>query len=50
MDHFVTCCKQVHIKLTGEYELHILSNTKVSAAKDYGENYMEVRPPQVCHL
>ena len=31
------------MKLTREYELHILSNTKVSGAKDQDENYMKVR-------
>ena len=34
-----------YLKLTCEYELHILPNTKVSAAKDHGENYMKARPP-----
>ena len=33
-----------YLKLTCEYELNILPNTKVSAAKDHGENYMKVRP------
>ena len=28
----------------------IVSNTKVSTAKDHGENYMKVRPPLVHHL
>ena len=32
------------------YELHILSNANVSAAKDHGESYMKVRPPLVRHL
>ena len=31
-----------YLKLTCEYELHILPNTKVSAAKGHGKNYMEV--------
>ena len=36
-----------YLKLTCEYELHTLSNGKVGAAKDRGENYMKVRPPLV---
>ena len=36
--------------LTGEYELHILPNKKVSAAKDNGEDYMKVRPLLVHYL
>ena len=28
----------------------MLPNTKVSAAKDHGKNYMKVRPPLVRHL
>ena len=39
-----------YLKLTCEYELHILPNTKVSAAKDHGKNYMKARPPLVRHL
>ena len=39
-----------YLKLTCEYELYISSNTKVSAAKDHGKNYMKVRPPLVRHL
>ena len=39
-----------YLKLTCEYELHILPNTKVSDAKDHGKSYMKVRPPLVCHL
>ena len=35
---------------TCKYELHTLSDTKVSATKDHGENYMKVRPPLVRHL
>ena len=38
------------LKLTCEYELHILPNTKVGAAKDHGKNYMQVKPPLDCHL
>ena len=33
----------MYLKLTSEYELHILPNTKLSAAKDHGENYIKVR-------
>ena len=33
-----------YLKVTCEYEFHILPNTKVSTAKDYGEKYMKVRP------
>ena len=39
-----------YFKLTCEYEHHILPNTKASAAKDHGKNYMKVRPPLVPHL
>ena len=28
----------------------MLPNTKVSIAKDDGDNYMKLRPPMVCHL
>ena len=50
------CCISSHIafkldkqtmrsysKLTCEYEFHILTNKKVSAAKDQGKSYMKVR-------
>ena len=33
-----------YLKLACECELHILPNTKVSAAKDHGKNYMKVTP------
>ena len=33
-----------YMRLTCEYELDILSNTKGSLAKDHGENYMKFRP------
>ena len=39
-----------YLKLTCEYEFHILPNTKVSAAKDHGKNYMKVRPRLVRHI
>ena len=39
-----------YLKVTCEYELHILLNTKVSTAKDHGENYMKARPLLVRHL
>ena len=39
-----------YFELTYEYELYILPNTKVSAAKDHGGNYMKVRPTLVHHL
>ena len=39
-----------YLKITREYELHTLSNAKVSAAKDHGKNYMKVRPLPVRHL
>ena len=32
-----------YLKLSYRYELHILSNKKVSAAKDHGKNYIMVR-------
>ena len=37
------------MRLTCEYELDILSNTKGSLAKDQGENYMKLRPFMTCH-
>ena len=39
-----------YLKPTCEYELYVLSNTKVNAAKDHGESYMKIRPPLVHHL
>ena len=39
-----------YLKVVCEYELHTLPNTKVSTAKDRGENFMKVRPPLVRHL
>ena len=39
-----------YLKPNCEYELHIIANTKVGAAKDHGENYMKVKPHLVCHL
>ena len=39
-----------YLKLTCEYELYILSNTKVGAAKDRDENYMNIRPQLVRHF
>ena len=39
-----------YLKLTCEYELHSLSNKKVSGAKDHGKNYIKVRPPLVRHF
>ena len=39
-----------YLKLIHEYDLHTLPNTKVSAEKDHGESYMNVRPPLVRHL
>ena len=38
------------MRLTCEYELDILSNTKVSLAKDHGENYMKLGPFLDNHL
>ena len=37
-------------RLTCEYELDILSNTKGSLAKDHGENNMKLRPFLARHL
>ena len=42
----IRCAK----RLTFEYELDILSNTKVSLAKIHGENYMNFKLLLVCHL
>ena len=39
-----------YLKLICEHELHSLPNKKVSGTKDYGKNYIRVRPPLVCHL
>ena len=39
-----------YLQLTCEYELNSLTKTKVSAAKDHGENCMKVGPPLVRHL
>ena len=39
-----------YLKLTCEYELHILTNTYVSVAKGHGKNYMKVRPSLARHL
>ena len=36
-----------YLKLTLDNGLHSLPNSKVSAAKDSGENYIKVRPPLV---
>ena len=38
------------MRLTFEYELAILLNTKVSLAKIHGENYMNFRLLLICHL
>ena len=39
-----------YMRLTCEYELHILSDTKVSPAKDHGEKYMKLRPLLTRHV
>ena len=39
-----------YLKQKCEYELDIIPNTKVGAAKDHGENYMKVKPHLVRHL
>ena len=39
-----------YLKVTCEYELHILPDTTVSTAENHGENYMKVRPPLVRHF
>ena len=39
-----------YLRLSSEYELDILPNTKVTAVKDHGENIMNVWPPLVHHL
>ena len=39
-----------YMRLTCEYELDILSNTKISLAKIHGENYMNFRLLLACHL
>ena len=39
-----------YLKLICEYELHNLSNKKVSGVKDHGKNYIKVRPPLDLHL
>ena len=39
-----------YMRLTCEYELDILSNTKGSLGKDHGENNMNLRPLLARHL
>ena len=39
-----------YLRLICEYELYMLLNEKVSAAKVHGKNYMRDRPPLICHL
>ena len=39
-----------YLRLTCEHELDIVSNTKVSLAKDHYENYMKLRLFLACHL
>ena len=39
-----------YLKVTCKYELYILPDTIISAAKDHSKNYMKVRPPMVCHI
>ena len=39
-----------YLKPNCEYELDIVSNAKVGAAKDHGENYRKDSPPLVLHL
>ena len=39
-----------YFKLTCEYELHALTNTKVRSAKDHGKNYINVEQPLGRHL
>ena len=39
-----------YLKVSCQYDVHIFPNTKVTIAKDHGENYMKVRPALVRHL
>ena len=39
-----------YLSLICEYELYILTNKKVSTAKDHGKNYIKDRPPLFRHL
>ena len=39
-----------YMRLTSEYELDILSNTKVRLAKIHGDNYVNFRLLLACHL
>ena len=39
-----------YLKPNCEYELHILANTKVGAAKGHGEHYMKVKPHLIRHF
>ena len=39
-----------YLMLICEYELYILPNKKVNAAKDHGKNYMRDKSPLVRHL
>ena len=40
----------IGLKITCEYQLNILANKKVSAAKEYGYNYIKFRLSPVFHL
>ena len=46
----VTLALRICLKLSCEYELHTFSNTKVTVAKNHGENNMKVRLLLVRHL
>ena len=39
-----------YLKLICKYELYTLSNIKVSAAKDHGENNIKLTPSLIHHL
>ena len=39
-----------YLRIICQYELYILPNKKVSAAKGHGKNYMEDRPPLIPYL
>ena len=41
---------RTNLKLTFEYEFHVLTNTEFNTAKDHGKVYIKVKRPLVRHL
>ena len=46
----ITETYESNLKVTMEFEFHILPNKKIGIAKDHGKNYIAARPPMVRHL